>query len=73
MGERYLVDSNVIIGYLDSKIHAKGMAFVNTLVDEVPNISVISKIELLRYNAPPAVYKVLTDFTDASVIYDLNN
>ena len=73
MGERYLVDSNVIIGYLDNKIHANGMAFVNTLVDEVPNISVITKIELLRYNAPSAAYKVLTDFTDASVIYDLNN
>jgi predicted nucleic acid-binding protein len=73
MGERYLVDSNVIIGYLDNKISPKGMSFINALIDDTPNISVITKIELLRFNAPPAAYKILTDFTDASVIYDLNN
>jgi predicted nucleic acid-binding protein len=46
---------------------------MNNLVDNVPNISVITKIELLRYNAPDTVYKTLIDFTEASVIYDLNN
>ena len=62
MGERYLVDSNVVIGYLDNKIHKKGMNFINALVDDTPNISVITKIELLRFNAPPGAYSILTDF-----------
>ena len=73
MGAGYLIDSNVVIGYLDNKIHKKGMTFINALVDERPNISVITKIELLRFSAPVAAYKILTDFTDASVIYNLDN
>jgi hypothetical protein len=44
MGKGYLIDSNVIIGYLDNKIPEQGMNFMNKVVDDVPNISVISKI-----------------------------
>jgi hypothetical protein len=49
MGTEYLIDSNVIIGYLDNKIPASGMAFISGIVDKVPNVSVISKIEVLRF------------------------
>ena len=36
MGTEYLLDSNVIIGYLDNKISASGMAFVSKVVDKIP-------------------------------------
>jgi len=73
MGKEYLIDSNVIIGYLDNKLPLAGMAFISDVVDNVPNISVISQIEILRYNAPLQVYRVLAAFIDASVIYPLDN
>jgi predicted nucleic acid-binding protein len=66
MGTEYLLDSNVIIGYLDNKIPASGMAFVSGIVDRVPNVSVISKIEVLRFNAPPQIEMVLSAFFDNS-------
>ena len=50
MGKEYQIDSNIIIDYLDNKIPAKGMELVNEIVDATPNISVITKIEVLRFN-----------------------
>jgi predicted nucleic acid-binding protein len=73
VGKRYLIDSNVVIGYLDNKIPEKGMAFLHTLVDEVPNISVITKIEVLRFNTPEKIHKILSDFIDSTLTYGLDN
>jgi|SRR5690606_7216929 len=49
------------------------MAFLNIIVDEIPNVSVITKIEVLRFNAPEKAYKVLSDFMETSLIFDLSN
>jgi hypothetical protein len=46
---QYLIDTNVIIDYLGGKIPHEGMLFLNALIDAVPNVSVISKIEVLGY------------------------
>jgi len=73
VGKGYLVDSNVIIGYLDNKLPAYGMNFMHTIIDEVPNISVITKIEVLRFNTSANTYKVLEDFINETVIFDLND
>lgn len=74
MGTRCLIDSNAVIGYLDNKIPDNGMKFMNSLVDDdIPNISVITKIEVLRFNAPDNAYKILTNFTNNASVYDLNN
>jgi predicted nucleic acid-binding protein len=72
MGTKYLLDSDVIIGYLDNKIPAAGMAFVSEIVDNVPNVSVISKIEVLRFNAPPKIEQVLSAFFDHSKLFQLD-
>lgn len=41
------------------------------IIDEIPNISVITKIELLRFNADDSINKVLNDFVNESVILGL--
>lgn len=72
MGKGYLIDSNVVIGYLDNKIPGTGMQFLNNVVDNIPIISVITKIEVLRFNAPESAYNILTDFTESSIICELD-
>lgn len=72
MGSGYLIDSNIIIGYLDGRLPPKGMSFMHPIVDDVPKISVITKIEVLRFNAPDETYRILSDFIDSSVIFDLS-
>jgi predicted nucleic acid-binding protein len=69
----HLLDSNVIIGYLGNKLPPAGMEFISAVVDDIPHISVISKIEVLRFNVPPEDEKVLSDFVDCSVVHPLDD
>ena len=49
------------------------MKFLHTIVDDVPHVSVITKMEVLRFNAPEKAYKVLSDFMDSSLVYGLSD
>ena len=71
MGTGYLIDTNVIIGYLDGKIENNGMAFMHPIIDSIPNISVINKIEILRFNQPDSDYRTLLDFVKPSRVFSL--
>ena len=73
MGLKYLLDSNVIIGFLANKLPAAGMKFVSDIVDDAPYASVISKIEVLRFRDTPENEAVLADFVRRFVICPLNN
>ena len=73
MGKGYLIDTNVIIGYLDNKLPTHGMVLMNGIIDDTPNISVITKIEVLRFNTSSDTYKVLEDFIRESSVFDLND
>jgi len=68
MEQEYLIDSNILIGYLDNKLTEKGMTFMNIVVNAIPNISVITKIEVLRYQTSEYNNRVLKDFINSSVI-----
>ena len=73
MGQEYLLDSNVIIGYLAGQISFSGMDFVSEIVSNKPNISVISQIEVLRFNNTPENEAVLEEFINMSKVYPLSN
>lgn len=70
---QYLIDTNIVIDYLGNRLSINGMNFMNTVFDSVPNVSVITKIELLGFNAPENHYKVLLNFIDDSTVFDLTN
>ncbi len=73
MGQGYFLDSNVIIGYLAGKIPSSGMEIVSEVVSNRPNISVISQIEVLRFNDTPENEAVLDEFINMSKVYPLSN
>ena len=73
MDEEYLLDSNVIVGYLAGKIPLHGMEAVSNMVNKTPRISVISQIEVLRFNDTPENEAILADFINASIIYPLDH
>jgi len=43
--DRYLIDSNVIVNYTSEKFPQNAMRFLAEVIDEIPNISVVTKIE----------------------------
>jgi len=49
--DRYIIDSNVIVNYTSVKYSKKAMNFLANVIDEIPNISVITKIEVLSWRS----------------------
>ncbi len=73
MGERYLIDSNVIIDYLNGKLPDLGKALLQQVVNEIPLLSIISRIEVLSYNNADDVRKLLLDFIKSSNVFELSD
>ena len=67
----YLIDTNIVIDYLGRKLPDNGMSFMNIVIDEVPNVSIITKIEVLGFNATASQYRILTDFMKDAPVYKL--
>ncbi|MCD6012846.1 MAG: type toxin-antitoxin system VapC family toxin [Flavipsychrobacter sp.] len=72
MGQQFLIDSNIVIDYLDGKLPLTGMSFMNDVINAIPNISIITKIEVLGYKPPEHTYTLLTEFANAAIVFDLN-
>lgn len=49
------------------------MNFMNIIIDNIPNVSVVTKIEVLGFNAPAENYKLLTQFMENATVLDLFN
>lgn len=72
MGKRYLLDSNTVIDYVACLHPDKARIWLNGIIDEEINVSVITKIEVLSYDPDKDDnYQVLVDFFEASIPFDL--
>ena len=47
----YLIDANVIANFTSVKFSEKAMSFLAEVIDETPNISIITKIEALSWRS----------------------
>ena len=70
---QYLIDSNAVIDYLGNKLPSSGMDYMDRIIDEVPNISVITKIEVLGFNAPDEHSQLLNNFMNDATVLDLTS
>ena len=67
----YLIDTNAVIDYLGKMLPQESIDFMNNVIDAVPVVSVITKIEVLGFNAPTEHYRLLADFMADSTVLDL--
>jgi predicted nucleic acid-binding protein len=72
MGERHLIDSNVLIDYLNGNLPDLGKALLRKAVNDTPLLSVISKIEVLSYKNTEDARKLLLDFIENSNVFELS-
>jgi predicted nucleic acid-binding protein len=69
MGTRYLIDTCVVIKYLEEVLPPEGLEFIDKVVDEESTVSFITKIELLVWNPPlPDDIKIREEFLNCSQI-----
>lgn len=69
MGARYLIDTNVIIDFAQSRFDVKCNNFIAKIIDDNPIISVITQIELLGFSHVPQ--QIIT-FTEFAFIANIN-
>jgi len=74
MGKRYLLDSNTVIDYIAGLHPDKAVQWLNQLIDEEINVSVITKIEVLSFDPDKDDnYPILIDFFESSNIFELTD
>ncbi len=69
--EQYLIDTNVISDYLSASFSTSGMAFMDLTIDAVPNISIITQIELLCWDTNKKTSDRVKDFIEDSIVLDI--
>ena len=75
MGTTYLLDTNTVIYFFDAALSEKSLNFIEENLDETGSfISIISKIELLGWQAPtPEAIRQVERFVNDSTIIPLTN
>lgn len=69
MGQ-YLIDNNVISNYFSGLFSIKGMDFIAEVIDQTPNISVITEIEALSWvNPDKSKEKIIQEFNFLSASF----
>jgi len=68
-----LIDSNAAIDYLKGSLPASGMKLMDSIINDIPNVSVITKIEVLGFSTVPSAYKLLTEFFDDAIVFGLTD
>ena len=72
MGKRYLLDSNTVIEYIAGLYPDKTEKWLNRIIDEEINVSIVTKIEVLSFDPDrDDNYPILIDFFEASHIFGL--
>jgi predicted nucleic acid-binding protein len=76
MGKRYLIDTNAIIDYTSGIYPEKGLKFMDDIVNQDINISIVSKIEALAF-APQTeqqiqFFQLVLEFINNANIYMLD-
>jgi len=71
--QQYLIDTNAVVDYLGKILPAAGMDFMDGVIDAVPTVSVVTKIEMLGFNAPAEHYQLLSDFIKDATVVDLTD
>ncbi|MCU0422816.1 MAG: type II toxin-antitoxin system VapC family toxin [Bacteroidia bacterium] len=69
---QYLLDSGIILDYLSDKLPKQSVGLIDEAINLIPNISVITKIELLSLNIPDEYQQVITGFLGDAIVLDLS-
>ncbi len=71
--EQYIIDTNVVSGYLSGSISNAGMDFTDSIIDAVPIICVITQIELLCWNTDVHTQQKVKNFIDDSTVINITS
>jgi predicted nucleic acid-binding protein len=71
--EQYIIDTSVLSDYLSASFPPAGMGFMDSAIDSIPNISIITQIELLCWVTDDATSQNVQNFIADSVILNISH
>jgi len=69
--EQYLIDTNIVSDYFSASLPSEGLKFMDSVIDAVPNLSVITQIELLCWKTEAAKEDRVKEFILDSEVFDI--
>ena len=72
MGQKYLIDTNVISHLFSNKIPEVGKTFVQEIINASFLISVVVEIEVLTYHEIPEKMPLIKGFVNLATVLQLN-
>lgn len=69
MGTRYLIDTNTVSDYLSRNLSPEAMQYLHGIVNSTPQISVMTRIELLSHLSPKI--DIIRNFVGYATVFDL--
>ncbi len=69
----HLLDTNAVIDFLEGRLPPMGKAYMNTVVNAIPIISIITKIELLGFNGTETAMTLTEDFVSVSILLGVSS
>ena len=71
--EQYLIDTNIISDYFSDSLPSKGLLFMDVVIDSIPNLSIISQIELLCWKTDTGREQQIKNFIADSQILNITS
>ncbi|MEP6951952.1 MAG: hypothetical protein ABI863_21865 [Ginsengibacter sp.] len=71
--EQYLIDTSVISDYFSASFFAAGTRFMDMVIGAIPNLSIITQIELHCWKTDNTNKKNVEDFISDSVILNITS
>jgi predicted nucleic acid-binding protein len=71
--EHYLIDTNVVSDYFSASFSNAGMEFMSSVIDDTPNLSVITKIELLCWKTDDSSEQSIHSFINDSMVIGITD
>jgi predicted nucleic acid-binding protein len=69
--EQYLIDTNVICDYFSASFSPKATNFMDKIINAIPNLSIITEIELTCWKTKATTEQSIKDFIEDSVILNI--
>lgn len=66
-----MIDSNSVIYYLEGSLPVTGMSFMDDVINDIPNISIVTKIEVLGFKMSKQDARLMEEFVDSANVIGL--
>jgi predicted nucleic acid-binding protein len=70
--DQYLIDTNAVSAFFSNTISTKHSKFLDDVIDAVPNLSVITQIELLCWKTDENTARQVESFISDSNVFELS-